>query len=212
MKVDPLLEVRKRKRLEQAQELIMSGELDAARDIYQGLLSQDEKNPGAMRGMGLLHVQLGELPTAEKWLRAAIEVRSTDYVAWNDLGEVLRMQGKGSEAIDAYTQSLKLEPAFVEAMNNLAVALAGAGEIEEAKKTLRAAIEIAPDDPHPYNNLGVLLECEGNHEAALMQYERAVMLKPDFAEAKENFATLLAYQPERILQSMDRLLEDARNL
>jgi Flp pilus assembly protein TadD len=122
------------------------------------------------------------------------------------------MLGRGEEAIAAYCHALQLEPGFLSALNNLAVALAGKGDMEEAKRCLRQAIDIDPQDPHPYNNLGVILEIEGQIEEALLYYEKAVKYKHDFEEAKQNYADLLQRNPERLMQAMGRLLDDAKFL
>lgn len=212
MITDPLEKVRIKKRIEEAQEHQIAGSFDAARAIYDELLAQHPGTPSAMRGMGILCVQEGRLEEAEQWLLQAAEADPEQARNWNDLGEALRLQGRSEEAIAAFRRALDLQPALVEAMNNLAVVLAGREEFEEAKRWLIQAIGAVPNDPYPYNNLGVILEAEGNFDEALQYYEGAVKRKPDFTEAKENYAGLLARQPDRLLDSMSRLLEDAKRL
>jgi protein O-GlcNAc transferase len=212
MKIDPLERVRLKKRIEQAHTCLMNGDTDTAQTILQEALLQAPHYSPAMHGMGVLHVACGELNDGERWLRQATESDAENALAWNDLGEVLRMQGRGDEAIAAYRRALKLEPDFLSAINNLAVALAGSGDLEEARRCLRQAIDIDPTDPHPYNNLGVILESEGQIEEALLCYEKAVKYKHDFVEAKKNYADLLQRNPEQLMKAMGRLLDDAKAL
>lgn len=212
MRPDPLEEVRITKHIEQAQDSLLAGDYEAARTIYDALLTQHPQNSSAMRGMGILSVQEGHLDEAEQWLRKATEIDPDQPFGWNDLGETLRLLGRHEEAVAAYLRALDLQATFVEAMNNLAVVRAGQGNMQEAKKWFMQAIEIYPEDPHPYNNLGVVLESEGEFDQALKYYEEAVKLRPDFIEAKENYANLLARQPEKLMASMSRLLEDAKRL
>jgi superkiller protein 3 len=212
MKTDPLEKVRITKRIEQAQENQLAGDFDAAGAIYHDILAQHPGNPSAMRGMGILCVQQGHFEEAESWLRRATEADPDQARGWNDLGEALRLLGRGEEAAATYRHALELQPTLVEAMNNLAVVLAGQNDLEEAKRWLRVAIEAAPDDPYSHNNLGVIYEAEGELDEALRYYEMAVIRKSSFAEAIENYSSLLVREPERVMGSMTRLLEEAKRL
>lgn len=211
MAMDPLEKVRINKRIEEAQTRQMEGAIDEARAIFQELHERYAEYPGVLRGIGILCVQQGQLLDAERWLREASEREPGEARHWNDLGEALRLLGRLEEATAAYSKALELQP-LVEAMNNIAVALAGQGDLESSKRWLNQAIEAAPEDPYPYNNLGVVLEAEGKFDEALQNYESAVKLKSDFNEAKENYASLLSRQPDRLLDSMNRLLADAKRL
>lgn len=212
MKLDPLEEVKKKKRIEQAQECLMAGNLDEASAIFEALLGQQPDYSAALHGMGLICVQKTQFTMAENWLRKSVEADPNRPVNWNDLGEALRLLGRGEEAASAYRRALELQPEFAEAMNNLAVVMAGSGDMEEAKRLLEKAIEIAPDDPSPYNNLGVIMESEGRADEALRYYEEAVRRRADFQEAMENYTSLIAREPERLMDSMQRLLESAKQL
>jgi Flp pilus assembly protein TadD len=212
MKIDPLEKVRLNKRTEQAHARMMEGDREGAREIFKEILLQNPGYPAALHGVGVLNAEQGEVEEAERWLRQAIDADSDNALPWNDLGEVLRMLGRGDEAIAAYRRALELDPNFLSALNNLAVALAGKGDLDEAKRCLRQAIDCDPMDPHPYNNLGVILEIEGQIEEALHCYEKAVKFKHDFEEAKQNYADLLQRNPDKLLQAMGRLLDDAKSL
>ncbi len=212
MKIDPLEKVRLNKRIETAHATMLAGDAESARVIFEDILGANPEFLPALHGIGVLCVGQGRLEEAEHWLRKAIEVDGTYALAWNDLGEALRMMGRGEEAISAYQHTLELQPDFPGTMNNLAVALAGMNEIDEATRMLRKAIDLAPGDPHPINNLGVILESQGAVEEALLCYEKAVKLKHDFEEARQNYADLLARNPDFLMQAMGRLLDDAKAL
>lgn len=212
MAMDPLEKVRINKRIEEAQARQIEGALEDAHAIYQELHARYPEYPGVLRGIGILCVQQNQLLDAERWLREATEREPEEARNWNDFGEALRLLGRLDEATAAYAKALELQPELVESMNNIAVALAGQGDLEGAKRWLTQAIAAVPDDPYPYNNLGVVLEAEGRFDEALQNYECAVKRKADFNEAKENYAGLLSRQPDRLLDSMGRLLEDAKRL
>lgn len=212
MAKDPLEVVRIKKRVEEAQKLQFDGDFPAAELIFDELLAQHPEDATIMRGYGILCVQQQRPADAERWLRASVELEPEQARSWNDYGEALRLLGRFQEAAEAYARAIELEPALVEAMNNLAVVLAGQNDLDGAKRWLAQAIESKPEDPFPYNNLGVVLEAEGRLDEALQNYEQAVKRNPDFTEAKENYASLLARCPEQLMNSMGRLLEDAKRL
>jgi tetratricopeptide (TPR) repeat protein len=209
---DPLKEVRIRKRIEQAQLDQVAGRFAAARTIYEELLISSANHPDVMHGLGVLCVQEGHYQDAERWLLHAIESNPGQARNWNDLGEAMRHMGKAEDAIAAYRKAIILQPEFVEALNNLGVALAGQGQIEEAKHCFLEAIRLDAEYPNPHNNLGVLLESENMFDVALKSYESAVRLKPDYTEAMANYTNLLTRQPERVIESMNRLLEVAKKI
>lgn len=212
MKADPLQRVRFKKRIEEAHRQLVAGEVLAAEVIYQEMLLIAPEYPEAMHGMGLLCVAQEKLDDAESWLRKAVDADPEAAEYWNSLGEVLRLLGRCDEAVSAYRQAQALAPEAATIVNNLAVGLAGLGQAEEAKSCFRRAIELDPADPHPYSNLGVVLEFEGKDEEALRCYEKALKCKHDFLEAKQNYTSLLSRCPALMMDSMSRLLDDAKTL
>jgi Flp pilus assembly protein TadD len=212
VKVDPLQRVRLKKLIEVAHRHLIAGESSAAEAIFQEMLLTNPEYSEALHGMGILSVAQSNYDVAEQWLRKALAADAAVAENWNTLGEVLRLLGRGDEAVEAYRQALSLAPEMPSVINNLAVGLAGQGNTEEAKSYFRQAIELDPADPHPYNNLGVVLEFEGQEDEALRCYERAVKCKHDFLEAKQNYTDLISRRPEKMMESMSRLLDDAKNL
>lgn len=210
MRVDPLQKIRLQKRVEQAHQDMVSGNLVDAESSFKEILLETPDYSEAMHGLGVLYLAQGKYDVAEPWLRKAVEAEPENPVNWNDLGELLRSIGRIDEAVEAYKRAIDLAPEMTAVINNLAVGLAGQGKTEEAKAYFYKAIDIDPNDPHPYNNLGVLLENVGESDEALICYEKAVMSKYDFGEAKQNYVDLLQRHPDKLLESMGRLLKEAK--
>ena len=55
----------------------------------------------------------------------AVQVTRDNYLAYNNLGFYLSGQGRTAEAMENYRKSLKINPAYEDALNNLGYALAG---------------------------------------------------------------------------------------
>jgi hypothetical protein len=100
-------------------------------------------------------------------------------------------EGKLAEAITAYRECLRLDPAFPNARYNLGVALGDAEEYEEAMTCLEAVVETEPERPETYNSLGYLTNRQRRPLDAIVHYERAIELRPDYAEAHFNLGMTL---------------------
>jgi len=74
--------------------------------------------------------------------------------AWNNLANVLAMQGKSREAEQAYEQSLTLDPKYVTAYLNYAKFLLGMGETAKAQAVLRQLQQIDPANSEALRLLG----------------------------------------------------------
>ncbi len=208
---DPLEALRWRRRLASAEEKLAAGHVEAARDEYVALTNEQPEDAAVWHGLGLASALSGELQQAEEYLRRALSLNHQEHANWwNDLGEVLRLQQRLEEAVQAYQEGITRRPDFAEAHNNLGVAQTQLNNLEAAEASFLAAIAIDPDHAQACNNLGVLLENRERWEEALCCYERAVILKADFSEALDNYNDLLQRQPhwlEGSLQRMAAILE-----
>jgi protein O-mannosyl-transferase len=113
------------------------------------------------------------------------------WIAHNNLGLVLKDQGKLSEATEHYEQVLRLQPDNVEAHNNLGVMLQNRGKVLEAMEYYKQALRIKPDDIKAHNNLGNALLELGKVPDAIEQYHQALRLKIGYAETYYNLGNAL---------------------
>jgi tetratricopeptide (TPR) repeat protein len=124
----------------------------------------------------------------------AINVTTNNYLAHDNLGNVLAQQGKIDEAINHYDSALRIKSNSANTHNNLAVALLGLGRIDEAIAHYRMALQYQSNSPEIHNNLGVSLARRGQIDEAIAHYSIALRLKADYEEAYNNLGNALARQ------------------
>jgi Flp pilus assembly protein TadD len=145
--------------------------------------------------MPLLAVLIALL-VIQTWRRASIYQSMESYCravtvenphAWtlqNNLGIMLKRQGRFAEAEACYRRALQDNPGYVEAHINLGNALGAAGDTAGAEAEFRRAAQMRPGDPDAIEDLaalGGMLEERGH-----------------FAEAEGCFRDVLGLAPEGI--------------
>jgi protein O-mannosyl-transferase len=138
--------------------------------------------------------QCGIYKDIETLWRDTLAKDSSTWLALNNLGIVLRNEGKIPEAIELYRESLRYDPDFPETHNNLGVALKQEGKLDEAIAEYNIALRLKPDYADARNDLGNALRAQGNLPQAIEQYDLAIQDEPEFAEAYFNLA--IAYAQE----------------
>jgi Flp pilus assembly protein TadD len=119
---------------------------------------------------------------------------SDNYVAHNDLGSVLVMQGRVVEATGHYQTALQINPHYAEAHNGFGILLAKQGQSAEAIQHFQRALEIKPDFAAAHNSLGNVLADQGRYADAIKHYQRTIEIEPDYAEAHFNLGNVLAIE------------------
>ena len=122
----------------------------------------------------------------------AVQVTHGNYLAYNNLGFYLSSQGRTAEAMENYRLSLKINPAYEDALNNLGYAFAGQNKYSEAIPLYEAALRIRPNHAEVHNNLGNALSERGKIDEAIQHYLIVLAQKPDHADAHNNLGIALA--------------------
>jgi Tfp pilus assembly protein PilF len=142
----------------------------------------------------LARSQVGYWSDSTALWQHALEVTEDNYVAHASLGKVLLDEGKAGEAIPHFTETLRIQPNYVEAKNNLGMALAWSGKLDEAAQQFAGALRIKPDFPEAQSNLGMVLMSQGKLDEAARRFAEALRIKPDFVQAQNNLGTVLMRQ------------------
>jgi hypothetical protein len=122
----------------------------------------------------------------------ALAVTSRNYVAHDNLGSALFTDGRIDEAIDHYTEALRINPDYLESHNNLGAALFRKGRIDEAINYYMGALRIKPDLEEAHNNLGAALFRKGKIDEAIAHFREAIRIRPDYTNAQNNLKSALA--------------------
>jgi tetratricopeptide (TPR) repeat protein len=96
---------------------------DQAINYAKRNLGLDPSNCNALVVLGNSHGGLGDLASAEKYFRQALEGEARCIEAWNGLGAVYAQRGSWQLAAQAYGQAVRLNPSDLDATMNLALSL-----------------------------------------------------------------------------------------
>lgn len=146
-------------------------------------------NAADLKVVAFDYVLLGDYVDADKWLTRMLSWTPNDSEGWYYLGRAKYNENRFSEAIDAFEQSLKLDPRNVKTEDNLGLSYTGLNRREEALASYKTAIswqaEIALKDPGPYINLGSLLLDQGRPQEAVPYLLQAIEVAPHESKAHE---------------------------
>jgi tetratricopeptide (TPR) repeat protein len=121
-----------------------------------------------------------------------LEKNPESWMAHNNIGILLTEQGKLKEAIEHYSEALRIKPDHAKAHYNLGNALASQGRFAEAIVHYSEALRIKPDYTSAHNNLAVALLKQGKLQEAIDHFYQVLQIIPDQAEPHCNLAVALA--------------------
>ena len=126
---------------------------------------------------------------AEQYLKKIIINNNSDEIYYL-YGNILKMQNKFHEAIDAYKKAISLNNKFSEAYNNLANTQKKINENENATYNYIQAIKSDQSNFGAYFNLANLYRSEKKYEDAINNYQKVLEFNPQFVEALNNIGTI----------------------
>ena len=162
----------------QANELSLTGQLEAAIQCYQS------------------------------WLATPESESEHHYIALFNMGVLLRSAGQNDAAIVAYQGSLKLRPDFYQAAVNLGLALEAQGRPEAAMAIWESALQPIEGQTLLLNHLGRSLENARFYAQAENKLERSLQLNPHQPDAIQHYFHLRQKQCEwPVIKSLPGLSE-----
>lgn len=129
-------------------------------------------NPMALRDFdaGLRALKLGGPDANQKAMRrfrSAIELDTTLWEAWHNLGAVLLQEGDLPGALEAFDEAIKINPAHLPAIAGRAETHRLAGRSSQAAKDYRRLLEAEPNSVSGYARAASLLRQGGEFEDGL---------------------------------------------
>jgi tetratricopeptide (TPR) repeat protein len=139
--------------------------------------------------LGLAHIgsclsAMGRYQEAESYLRRAVAGIDDPQTHYN-LGLLLSITNRPTEAIAEYEKALARDPMHADARLNMATALARQGKMEQASRELTRLVDQDPDNAVARTNLGVVLIQQGKVEQARAQLEAALRADPSLEPARQ---------------------------
>jgi tetratricopeptide (TPR) repeat protein len=141
----------------------------------------------------------------------AIAVTSGNYMAYNNLGNMLLDEARLPEAKANYEKVVKLMPTAAKPYNNLGNIYAMQNRLTDAMPNFRKAIELDPSLPEAHYNLGNAYYETGKIPEAIAELKIALRLKADYALAQARLidALMKAGRPEEAIgYARDRIHAD----
>ncbi|HJZ11073.1 MAG TPA: tetratricopeptide repeat protein, partial [Acidobacteriota bacterium] len=116
---------------------------------------------------------------AELEMRRAIQQNAFSAEAHYHLGNILRDQGKFPGALQAYQESLRINPDYVYARNALGRTFSLLQQDDRALENFRKAVETDPTNAPAYFNLAIQLEKMQRKQQALESYRKFLELSSE---------------------------------
>ncbi|HEX7705190.1 MAG TPA: protein kinase [Thermoanaerobaculia bacterium] len=110
----------------------------------------------------------------EAFCRKAIERNPKSAEGWNWLGLCLGLQGRSSEALEATSQGIELEPYHANVRTSSAWAFLMQSDYESAERVLAKALELDPNAAYAQWTRGIALRFLGKHSESIAIFERLV--------------------------------------
>jgi protein O-mannosyl-transferase len=134
-------------------------------------------------------IQIGYWQNSITLFEHALAVTDKNYVAHNNLGELLAQQGKLDEAAVHFATAIEVDPSYAHARHNMGMVLVQQGKLDSAIAEFEKAIEIEPRFTDAYNKLGAALANQGRLDEAIADFSKAVEIDPTYASAYANLGS-----------------------
>ena len=173
-------------------------ELDALVSFYnQGRLKDVINNGKALIGryssshflfniVGAASGGLEQFVEAEDYFRRASQLEPDYADSHNNLGNVLKEQGKLEEAEISYRTALNWTHVLQKLTITLVIVLDKQTKFEEAEDCYNRALRVTPNYAEAHNQLGVLQLAQSRYEEAIDCFKRALQIQPKLIEAHNN--------------------------
>lgn len=119
-----------------------------------------------------------QLDQALKHYAKAAALDPGHAMAWNNMGVLLRRQGKRKAAVACYRRAVAIALDDPSHHSNLGNVLRDLGLTEEAERHSARAVALAPDNAGAHHNYGLILQDLGRHEEAIAEFDKAIQLDP----------------------------------
>jgi tetratricopeptide (TPR) repeat protein len=183
-------------------DLLAAGRFQEGLTVFTAITYARPSEYRALYGSALASFNLGEMASAEAYVRSTIETLQTVVnVAPQSkygkadalvlLGVILAVKGDSGAALSAVTEAARIAPKSFDAQFALGRALYGTGDPKKAALAFEEAIALRPSDIQSRFFLATALEAVGEYESARKAYSDLIAIQPDKAEGHLGLGVLL---------------------
>lgn len=180
-----------RSKKQKAMALFQSGQIEAAKALFEQVCSTDPSDAEAWCAHGVCCGTLRLFDHSVTSLRRAIMLRPEYTEARYNLANSLAASGSFEEAIQHFQETLRSMPNHVETLCNLGSVFVELSRHSEAAEYYRRAISINPSIAEAQYNLGNALVAQGHIDEGIRHYREALRLNPGYADAHTNLGNAL---------------------
>ena len=169
-----------------AAQLQQSGQISAAKIVFELIVAADADHADALFFLGVTCHQLGQSAQGIDFMRRAISLQPNNRLYHFNFGIINAEMGDTDSAMAAYQRSIEIQPT-AEACNNCAGLLLNEGRLDEASELFRRGGELSPDDVNQQSNFLYSLSYKPHpnvreifnwHKQFGQRHERAIAAMP----------------------------------
>ena len=152
------------------------GQLSKALVMYERALKLDPNDADIYLNLGLVAWRLRMLEGAERLFRICVQLRPDSPMGHNNLGGVLRDQGRFDDAVDTLRNAIYRFPDVAELWNSLGTCAMEQGLVPEARLFYEEALRIDPKFARAHHNIAYALTHTGDLDDSVRHYDQAISL------------------------------------
>ncbi|MEE3040158.1 MAG: tetratricopeptide repeat protein [Candidatus Latescibacterota bacterium] len=151
---------------------------ETERSLWSDAVVKGPQMAIAHYNLGFAQHIAGQSDSATAHYRMALHIEP-DYVRpLNNLGAIMREEGRLVDARKILHRAAELEPDNAEVLNNLGLVATAQGDAQDAVSILLRACDLSPSTGEIWLNLGLAQRDAGDPSAAMRSLQRALQLDP----------------------------------
>lgn len=150
------------------------GDLDAAESLYREILGRMPNSFHALHMLGVLRGQRDDWTQSERLIAQAIGIDPNVAAAHANLGNALRLMGRGDEAMASYDRALRLQPDNTRALKGRGLILWQRQRREETLACYERLLRLEPDCADAWIMKGAALHALKRGDEAIASYRKAL--------------------------------------
>lgn len=155
------------------------GKAKEAKESFALALTADPAFPDALIGSARQALAENNLPAATLFAEQAVDKNPTNVDVWLFKGDLKRLERKPDDALLAYANAVKLQPATIAAYVSRSLIYADKGNFDAANAELAAARKFDPKSLQVTYTQALLESGQGKHAAALETIQQVLRVAPD---------------------------------